>query len=221
MSMLPTPANENQPTGLMRYDAACRAISEALAVDEIKGIHDKARAMAAAAKVAKNKRAEADMMAVRFRAERRIGEIMAMQRDAGLLATGGDAAKARVAEKPELLDQKITLSEAGIDKNLADRARKYAAVPEDEFESRIDDYRARVQEEGDRATADLLAAGEKAQAAYRTSFTGENEWYTPGRYVELARKVLGTIDVDSCQQCNSAGNRQGRHPLYPRNQRPG
>jgi hypothetical protein len=34
------------------------------------------------------------------------------------------------------------------------------------------------------------------RAAYRTSFTGENEWYTPARYVELARRVLGTIDVD-------------------------
>jgi phage N-6-adenine-methyltransferase len=33
-------------------------------------------------------------------------------------------------------------------------------------------------------------------AAYRTSFTGENEWYTPERYIEMARKVLGTIDVD-------------------------
>jgi DNA N-6-adenine-methyltransferase (Dam) len=33
-------------------------------------------------------------------------------------------------------------------------------------------------------------------AAYRTSFTGENEWYTPERHVELAREVLGTIDLD-------------------------
>lgn len=35
-----------------------------------------------------------------------------------------------------------------------------------------------------------------SRAAYRTSFTGENEWYTPARYIELARRVLGTIDVD-------------------------
>jgi phage N-6-adenine-methyltransferase len=30
----------------------------------------------------------------------------------------------------------------------------------------------------------------------RTSFTGNNEWYTPERYIELAREVLGNIDVD-------------------------
>ncbi|MGY4371844.1 phage N-6-adenine-methyltransferase [Bradyrhizobium sp. LB1.3] len=190
-------ANDNQQTGLMRYDAACRAISEALAVDEIKGIHDKARAMAAAAKVAKNKRAEADMMAVRFRAERRIGEIMAMQRDAGLLAKGGQGSGSNQYEVRDTDGPApITLPEMGIDKHLADRARKYAAVPEEEFEARVYDYRTRVQQEGDRATADLLAAGEKAQAAYRTSFTGDNEWYTPARYVELARTVLGQIDVD-------------------------
>jgi len=30
----------------------------------------------------------------------------------------------------------------------------------------------------------------------RTSFTGNNEWFTPPEYIELARKVLGTIQVD-------------------------
>ena len=30
----------------------------------------------------------------------------------------------------------------------------------------------------------------------RTSFTGNNEWYTPANYIELAREVLGIIDVD-------------------------
>src|SRR5262245_15081447 len=35
----------------------------------------------------------------------------------------------------------------------------------------------------------------------RTVGTGETEWYTPARYVELARRVLGAIDLDpaSCE----------------------
>ncbi len=34
------------------------------------------------------------------------------------------------------------------------------------------------------------------RAAYRTSFTGNNEWFTPPKYIELARAVLGGFDVD-------------------------
>lgn len=31
---------------------------------------------------------------------------------------------------------------------------------------------------------------------HRSQFTGNNEWYTPAQYIELARECLGTIDVD-------------------------
>jgi hypothetical protein len=31
---------------------------------------------------------------------------------------------------------------------------------------------------------------------FRTNFSGNNEWHTPARYIELARKVLGEIDLD-------------------------
>jgi phage N-6-adenine-methyltransferase len=178
---------------LVRYDAACRAISEAVAVDEIKDIRDTAKAMAAAARIANNKQAEADMMAIRFRAERRLGEMMAAQRETvGFSAGGRPSEKTGFHENPVL--QPITLAEAGIDKNLADRARKYAAIPEAEFNSRIDDYRKSVVDEGERAVADLIAAGERHVRG--TFGTGENEWYTPAEHIELARKVLGGFDLD-------------------------
>jgi len=67
---------------LQRYDAACRALAEAKSVDEVKDIRNQAEAMRAYAKQAKNKQLEIDASEVRFRAERRIGELMAAQREA-------------------------------------------------------------------------------------------------------------------------------------------
>ncbi len=67
---------------------------------------------------------------------------MAAQRNAGLMNGGGGDQKSehRVEQKPS--DIRPTLAEAGIDKNLADRARKYAAVPEEQFEAVVSDWRA-------------------------------------------------------------------------------
>lgn len=91
-------------------------------------------------------------------AERRIGEMMAAQRDAGRLSEGGRPPE-KTGPAPDPVSPP-TLADAGINKHLADRARKMAAVPEPDFEGRIADFRARVEDEGKRVTTDLLAAGE-------------------------------------------------------------
>lgn len=144
---------------LVRYDAACKALAEAKAVDEVKKIRDVAEAMRAYARQAKNKQLEIDAAEIRIRAERRVGELIAAQKESGDLRHGGDR-KSKDATGPL---KPITLDEAGIDKHLADRARKLAAVPEAEFEGMVGEWKERVQQETERVTTNLIRAGEREQ----------------------------------------------------------
>ena len=106
--------------------AAHARIERAETTDEIQAIITEAKALAAVARVAKDREYEEKAAVVRHEAERKLGMMMAAQRDAGLAATGGDAIRvARGNQDPEL---KPTLADAGIDKNLAKAARK--AYPE-------------------------------------------------------------------------------------------
>jgi hypothetical protein len=79
---------------------------------------------------------------------------MAAQKAAGLMATGtqgqlrgrdvsgGVVINPPENEEPEL--RPLTLTEIGIDKSLAQRAREAAALPEEEFEDRIAEKRDNI-----------------------------------------------------------------------------
>jgi len=128
------------PAALVRYDTACRALAEAKAVDEVKDIRDRAMAMQLYAKQAKNRELEADAFEIRLRAEKRVGEMMEEQKETVGLNTGarGVGTAVRVSEK-------LTLAEAGIDKNLANKARKLRALSKEEFEQVISEGRETIQ----------------------------------------------------------------------------
>jgi hypothetical protein len=135
-------------TELVRYDAACRALAEAKAVDEVKAIRDVAMAMRLYAKQAKNKVLEADAFELRVRAERRLGEMIAAQKATVGLATGGQPYQRKstgTAAAPVAAPPAPTLAEAGIDKRLSARAQKVNAIPPDKFEEMVAEGRERVQ----------------------------------------------------------------------------
>jgi N6-adenosine-specific RNA methylase IME4 len=135
---LPIQPDEHKPLAL--YDAACRALAEAKAVDEVKDIRDQAVALRVYAKQAKNRQLEADAFEIRLRAEKRVGEMMEAQPKAK--PPGANQYVDRVSEKPEA---PATLAEAGIDKNLANRARKLHALPSSEFERVVSEGRDAIE----------------------------------------------------------------------------
>ena len=177
---------------LAKYDAACRAVAEAKTVDEAKDLRDKAEAMRAYARQAKNRQLEVDTAEIRMRAERRLGEIIKLQKDTVGLAKGGRPYKNLTGRDKRQVEASPTLTEIGIDRDLSSRAQKLAAVPEDKFEGMLGGWRDRVADETERVTTNLLKLGEN----YRANSTGENEWYTPANHIEIARQVLGEIDLD-------------------------
>jgi len=164
-------------TALIKYDAACRALAEAKAVDEVKDLRDKAEAMRIYGMQAKNKGLEVDAAEIRIRAERRLGEMLG-QSD---LHAGGRPKKTGRQSRPVsdgsdgMRSSGTTalpkLADVGISKDLSARAQKIAAVPAEEFETQVGEWRERVVQEGVRVTTNLVAAGERAIAEATTVAT--------------------------------------------------
>ena len=144
-------------TQLVKYEAACQAIAECATVDEAKDIHDKAAAMQAYGRQAKNRSLEVQAAKIRFRAERRLGELLEDTERAPAGRPSQEIGSESEPIKPP------TLKEMGIDKKLSSRAQKLAAIPEEQFEGMISDWQERVSKETERVTTNLLREGEKAQ----------------------------------------------------------
>ena len=102
---------------LARYNNMKKAIAAAVRVDEIRKIHDQARQLHAAAKMARDSVPLAELTELIQRAVQRLGELMELQAKSVGLNRGGKAMQRpyRVIQKPG----KGALAEAGIDKNLA------------------------------------------------------------------------------------------------------
>jgi N6-adenosine-specific RNA methylase IME4 len=167
---------------LTKYDAACRALAEAKAVDEVKDIRDVAMAMRLYAKQAKNRQLEADAFEIRLRAEARVGEMMESQKETvGLAPAGRPSREIGFSENPI---SKPTLAEAGIDKNLANRARKLHSLPKDEFERVVSEGREAIERGVERQ---ILKAVEIAAA--RQDYDSRKE---SGGRVEDLHKLIGS-----------------------------
>lgn len=115
-------------TALVRYEQARTALAECHRVDEVKDIRDKAEAMAAYARQAKDTELIQYATEIKVRAERRAGEMTASMETAQGRRTSSDDAKKSKAE--QLADVGLTVQEAH-------RYEALAAMPAEHFETAV------------------------------------------------------------------------------------
>jgi hypothetical protein len=105
---------------LIRYETARRALAEAHTVDEVKVIRDKAVALEAYARQAKDPEMEVMAFEIRIVAERRAGELLLEMKERGERAEVG---------RPQKTSNTTTISALGISKDQSSRWQQLALVP--------------------------------------------------------------------------------------------
>lgn len=130
--------------GLIRYNAARKALALAHSVDEVKAIRDKAEAVRAYAVQAKDTELVSMASEIKLRAMRRMGELLGPE---GVERAG----KGRPLGK---MSTTTTLSDLDISRDLSSVTQKIAAIPEGEFEKHIAHMRAEHGEVCQGATCD-------------------------------------------------------------------
>ena len=119
--------------GLIRYDTARRALAEAHRVDEVKTIRDKAVAVQAYAKQAKDSTLIVHATEIRIRAERRAGELLTEMKARGQREAAGGNRKSK--SHPAILIPK--LSDIGITATQSSRWQQLAALDDSHFEHKV------------------------------------------------------------------------------------
>jgi phage N-6-adenine-methyltransferase len=155
------------------YDAAKRSARFAKA----KGAHDEL--------ISASHRAQADALDIEARAKRRLAD----EYDAA--QERGEVAKGRPKSIPDENTSTPTTADIGISSKEIFEARE---IRDAEVENpgivrqTLDDLLDRGEEP--------TRAAVNREVVNRTSFTGNNEWFTPIEHIAMARDVLGSISLD-------------------------
>lgn len=120
-------------TGLIRYDERCCAIEACHAVDEVKGIRDKALAFQHYVRQAQDLDSERKCVQIRLPAERKAGRMLKKMEK----APGGRPVEYRSPDVAGSADGPPTLAEMGILKKQSADWQQLAEVPDDRFEAAL------------------------------------------------------------------------------------
>lgn len=190
---------------LAKYEAARLALAAAHRVDEVKHIRDKAQALSAYARQARDTQMVEWATEIKVRAERRCGELLAeMEKAKGTLKRGTDLPRSNAATTGTR-----TLDEMGITKDQSSRYQRLAAIPEEHFEAAVETAKAAV---GQVTSAHMLRLANELRetrelkstlARTRRNLDPASKAAEAWRPIELALrglhdKVSGTTRLPAC-----------------------
>lgn len=166
---------------LIRYNAACRAIAEACTLDELKNTIDKFEAIKEYAHRARNRELEVKAGDLRYRAERKFGELLVEMKEEGRLAEG----------RPKKLSLpndsfRVTLDQIETSRNFSSKCQRLANLSLDKFERMLAEWRQKTLDHPD----GFLTAKEKKDRRDR------RERELGARICALPKKKYGLIYAD-------------------------
>ena len=135
---------------LTKYNAAKKALAEAVRIDEVKDIRDKATAMRIYTMQAKDRVLIDRATEIRLRAERRAGELLRdMEKNKGTRGEGRPKLGGRDDRPPK--DPTPTLADLNIKKSQSSQWQKLADLPKDDFEAIVTKAQHKATDAVDRA----------------------------------------------------------------------
>lgn len=138
----------------MRYEAARTALAECHRVDDVKDIRDKAQAMAAYARQAKDTEMVQWVTEIKVRAERRAGELLSQMKQSGELTPhGGD-------RRSDSRSDTTSLKDVGISPDQSSRWQQLASMSAEHFETAVATAKDAA---GQVTTAFMLREAQKAK----------------------------------------------------------
>jgi len=186
---------------LVKLHTANQAIIEAMPLAELIEINSESIAVLAWVKAQKlGTEMQNNVAETKIRIERQIGKFLTETEK----HKGGQP-----SEKNRSHDVTSTLNDLGLSKMQSHRYQKEASVPERKFEQHVAETK---ENDLELTSTSILKLADKPHVSHNS---GENEWYTPKKYIESARKVLGTIDLDpaSSEAANKIVKAEGFHSI--------